>query len=166
MDRLGQLKIMLHDALGQTAWHTFALLGEADILLPLSAIVAILLWRLGRVSDALAWFASVSICVMAVASLKFGLKDFEWTVYGHTFLTKSFPSGHVAMATAFWGGLALLTARRWSLLLLIPIPIVALTVLVLWWHHTLDIAAGAAIAILSLAPLVLRAPRRSLRSAF
>jgi membrane-associated phospholipid phosphatase len=71
------------------------------------------------------------------------------------------------MATVFWGGLALMARdRRIAAILLLPIPIVGLSILVLWWHHTLDIVAGLALGALSLLPLLLRAPRRSPRSAF
>ena len=168
MDPLSQLKFALYRGLGgETPWFVLSFLGEAGILLPVAALVAWWLWRTGRVREAQAWGMSVAVCAITVGLMKLGLDDFRWTVYGHVFNASGFPSGHVATATVFWGGLALMTAeRRRAALLLLPIPIVALTVLVLWWHHTLDIVAGFAIGAASLLPLLLRAPRRSPGSAF
>jgi membrane-associated phospholipid phosphatase len=167
MDRLAQIKIALAEGLGGRTWDALSLLGEADLLLPLAAFVAVVFWRRGRVREAQGWAASIVLCAATVALLKLGFGDFKWSLYGHVFNARSFPSGHVATATAFWGGLALLAARRRAaLLLLLPIPLVALAVLVLWWHHTLDVVAGFAVGAASLLPLLLRAPRRSPRSAF
>jgi membrane-associated phospholipid phosphatase len=165
MDRLAQLKLALLDRLGAGFWNALTWLGEADLLLPLSVVVFLLLWRARRAEDAWGWAAAVLGCAIAVGAAKLAVGDFRWAVAGHVFHSKGFPSGHVAIATVFWGGLALLTARRWSPLLLVPVPLVALAVLVLWWHHTLDILAGALIGTAALAPLLLRAPRRSPRSA-
>jgi membrane-associated phospholipid phosphatase len=166
MDRLRDLKFALHSALGADGWFALSLFGEANILLPLAAVIALLLWRSGRGNDARAWALAVFGCALTVGALKLAFGDFRWTVYGHTFNARGFPSGHVAMATVFWGGLAFLIARRWSPLVLFPIPLVALTVIVLWWHHTIDVVAGGAIGAAAVLGLVLlRAPRRSPRSA-
>jgi membrane-associated phospholipid phosphatase len=168
MDPLNQVKIALYLALGGgPSWFALSFLGEAMLLLPIAALIGIWLWRKGRVAEAQAWGMSIALCAVTVALMKLGLDDFKWTVYGHVFNARGFPSGHVATATVFWGGLALLAAgRRHAALLLLPIPIVALTVLVLRWHHTLDIVAGFAIGAASLLPLLLKAPRRSPGSAF
>jgi membrane-associated phospholipid phosphatase len=167
MDRLAELKFALHEGLGAKAWLILSFFGEAGILLPIATLVAVWLWRTGRVREAQAWGMSVVACVATVGALKLGFSDFKLMLYGHTFNARGFPSGHTATATVFWGGLALMaTARRDAVLLLLPIPIVALAVLVLWWHHTLDVVVGFAIGAFSLAPLFLRAPRRSPGSAF
>jgi membrane-associated phospholipid phosphatase len=167
MDRLSHFKFALHQGLGEMSWQALALLGEAAILLPAAAVVALWLWRTGRVGEAQAWGLSVIACAVTVGLMKLGFGDFKWAVYGHTFKTSGFPSGHAAMATVFWGGLALLAAGRCrAVLLLLPIPIVWLAVLVLWWHHTLDVAGGFAVGAASLLPVLLRAPRRLPRSAF
>jgi membrane-associated phospholipid phosphatase len=168
MDPLTEVKIALLEGLGgRPSWFALSFFGEADLLLPVAALIAIWLWRRGRVRDAQAWGTSVVLCTITVGLMKLGLGDFKWTVYGHVFNASGFPSGHVATATVFWGGLMLLLAgRRFSAFLLLPIPLVALTVLVLGWHHTLDIVAGFAIGAVSLLPLLLKAPRRSPRSAF
>jgi membrane-associated phospholipid phosphatase len=168
MDSLSHLKIALYEGLGGGApWFALSFLGEATLLIPIAALVGFVLWRKGRVSEAQAWGTSIVLCVVTVGLMKLGLDDFRLTLYGHVFNARGFPSGHVATATVFWAGLALLAAdRRHAALLLLPIPIVALTVLVLWWHHTLDVVAGFAIGAASLLPLVLKAPRRSPGSAF
>ena len=168
MDPLNQVKIALYYGLGGgPSWFALSFFGEATLLLPLAAIIGFWLWRRGRVRAAQAWGTSLVLCALTVGLMKLGLDDFKWTVYGHVFKASGFPSGHVATATVFWGGLALLAGgRRTSALLLLPIPLVALTVLVLRWHHTLDIVAGFAIGAVSLLPLLLKAPRRSPGSAF
>lgn len=166
MNALSQLKIVLYEGLGREPWEVLALLGEADILLPVAALIGLWLWQTDRVREARAWGASVVASTVTVALLKLNLDDFKWAIYGHVFNTSGFPSGHVATATVFWGGLALMAAGRRAALLLFPIPIVALAVLVLRWHHTLDVVGGFAVGVASLLPLLLRAPRRSPGSAF
>ena len=165
MDHGLALKLTLLNALGKESWDALALLGEALVLVPVAAFIGFHLWQRGMRSETQAWGTGIALCIMTVGLLKLGIPDFKWTLYGHTFHASGFPSGHAAMATVFWGGLALI-ARDWRLapLLLLPIPIVLVTVLVLWWHHTLDVVAGVAIGVTVLSPMLLRAPRRWRRS--
>jgi undecaprenyl-diphosphatase len=145
MDALFEVKRALHSLLGSEAWNVVALLGEANILLPASALIALLLWCRNARRGGLFFLAAVVLCAAVVVAMKSSIGDFRWTVLGHTFNAKGFPSGHVAMATVFWGGLALIVQRGYAPLLLAPIPLVAIAVLVMHWHHTLDLAAGFAI---------------------
>jgi membrane-associated phospholipid phosphatase len=166
MDHSLQLKLALFHMLGKDAWEMLALFGEALILLPTAALVAARLWLRDAKAEARAWATSILLCAATVGLMKLAIGDFKWTLYGHTFNARGFPSGHAAMATVFWAGLALMARdRRIGAMLLLPIPIASLAVLVLWWHHTLDIVAGSAIGAAALLPLALRAPRRSPRSA-
>jgi membrane-associated phospholipid phosphatase len=165
MDDLLELKLALLRMLGKDTWELLALTGEALILLPTAAIIAGRLWLRGGRAEALSWGTSLLLCTATVGLLKLSIGDFKWTLFGYTFRAKGFPSGHAAMATAFWAGLALMARNRLvGAMLLLPIPLASLSVLVLWWHHTLDIVAGFAIGTAALVPLALRAPRRSPRS--
>ncbi|MBX6366403.1 MAG: phosphatase PAP2 family protein [Rhodospirillales bacterium] len=166
MDSFLELKLALFRMLGKDAWEMLAVTGEALVLLPAAAIIAGRLWLRGSRAEALSWGTSLLLCIATVGLMKLSIGDFKWTLYGHTFNAKGFPSGHAAMATVFWAGLALIARDRLvGAMLLVPIPLASLSVLVLWWHHTLDIVAGLAIGAAALLPLALRVPRRSPRSA-
>lgn len=161
-----ELKLALFRMLGKDAWELLALTGEALILLPAAAIIAGRLWLRGGRVEALSWGTSLLLCTATVGLMKLSIGDFKWTLYGLTLHARGFPSGHAAMATVFWAGLALMARDRFvGAILLLPIPIASLSVLVLWWHHMLDIVAGSAIGAAALLPLALRAPRRLPRSA-
>ena len=142
MDALFEVKKALHRLLGSEAWHVVALLGEANLLLPAAALIALLLWCRNARRGGLFFLAGIVLCAAVVVAMKSSIGDFRWTVLGHTFNSKGFPSGHVAMATVFWGGLALIVPRGFAPLLLAPVPLAAVAVLVMGWHHTLDLVAG------------------------
>ena len=90
------------------------------------------------------------MCFLLTFGLKAVFGSFRLTLFGHVFNASSFPSGHVAHATAFYGGLAMLVAAAWrgrtgrlvAAALALLVALIAAAVFVLWWHHTLDIVFG------------------------
>jgi membrane-associated phospholipid phosphatase len=139
---LDAIKMGVLQLLGAHGWTTVTLLGNVFVLLPIGACIAALLIAVGRRGEAFAWSVALLSCAAATFALKQVFGDFELTVLDHTFRARGFPSGHVATATAFWGGLAFLVRGRLGALLALPPAMVATAVLVLAWHHTLDLLAA------------------------
>jgi membrane-associated phospholipid phosphatase len=136
--------------LPKEAWTFLANFGDLAVLGPAAFAVFVLLLVQRRRRDALAWIAGFGLCFVATLAMKAAFGSFRLTVLGHTFNAASFPSGHVALSTAFYGGLATMTwsaTRSWigravAAALVALVALIAVAVVALWWHHTLDVAVG------------------------
>ena len=134
----------------KAVWQFFADFGDLAMLGPATLAVFLVLLLQRRQRDAFAWIAGFGVCFVATLAMKAAFGSFRLTIFGHTFNAASFPSGHVALSTAFYGGLATLawsagrsgSGRVLAVALAAPIPTVALAVVALWWHHTLDVVVG------------------------
>jgi membrane-associated phospholipid phosphatase len=139
------------------AWQFLANFGDLAVLGPAALAVFVLLLVQRQRPDALAWIAGFGICFVATLAMKAAFGSFRVTLLGHVFNAASFPSGHVALSTAFYGGLATLTwsaTRSWigravAAGLAALVPLVALAVVALSWHHTLDVAVGFLVGLVS-----------------
>ena len=85
MDALFEVKQALYQLLGSKAWNVVALLGEADILQPAAALIALFLWFRNARRGGLFFLAAVVLCAAVVVAIKTSIGDFRWTVLGHTF---------------------------------------------------------------------------------
>lgn len=129
-------------------------LGDAVVLVPLTAAVALLLWWRGRAALALAWLLALGGNALLIALLK---RIFERArpLHDHGLLNEpgfSFPSGHAAGATVVYGMLAYLALRvlppRWHGPVLMLAGALAFTVgssrVFLQVHYASDVLAGFA----------------------
>ncbi|WP_168220547.1 phosphatase PAP2 family protein [Azospirillum thermophilum] len=115
------------------------LLGSSVLLLPLSVLLAAVLWRQHSARLALRWIAVLGACLLGMAALK---------LYGHAcglpILLRRVvsPSGHAAFSALFYGSLAAVMLRA------VDIP----------WRRTLLMAGTAGlVAAIGLSRILLRA---------
>ena len=132
--------------------------GSHLFLIPATILVALVLRAKGHAVSALLFFASVGGGFVLNALLKITFHRARpdlWPalVAEHTY---SFPSGHAAMSTVFFGGLASvvfhLTDRRWPrigavVFALAAIVTIAATRVYLGVHWTTDVVAGFVVGI-------------------
>jgi len=132
------------------------LLGNAALLLPLSGLFAVLLWRRHSLLAAASWVGVLVLCVAVVATLK---------VAGHACGLHLFderltsPSGHAALSATVYGAVGLVAARRFEgrrrrALLLAGVGgvgAVGLSRVVLGLHSTPEVLVGLALGALAVA---------------
>jgi hypothetical protein len=156
----------------RTALDFVADFGEAAVLLPAAAAAAVPLAFGRRWSAVLAWGGTLAACALVVVLLKLGMAELG---AGGGMLPANavrprpiVVSGHACIATAFYGGLAVLARRvaggltRAAALALASVPAAAVcaAVWMLGWHGLPEIACGvllgavcpAALAALPMAP--------------
>jgi membrane-associated phospholipid phosphatase len=141
-------------------WNGVANFGDLAIIAPAAAAVVLMLVAQRRRREAIAWLASFGLCVLAISALKVRIGDFDVEIGGGLRIGgAAFPSGHTGVATAFYGGLAVLTWRARTgaadagriALAAVAAMLVALAALIgaaVWilaWHFAIDIAGGALI---------------------
>ena len=126
---------MVTPILDRAGWTAIADLGDLGVLLPLAGALALLLLVLRGFRASLAWAASVAFCIGAVAGGK--------ALFG------AFPSGHTAMSTVVYGGVAWLAwsterpaGRLMSLLLITLVALIGTSVVVLGRHGPQDVLGG------------------------
>ena len=129
-------------------------LGSTLVLAPLAVVAAAVAWRAGRRDDVLLLVRAVVGAELLVWSLK-AIVQRPRPVLPDPLATAtsfSFPSGHVTMATAVWGALALVIARRSTdrrsgvaafATAGLLVVIVAFTRMYLGVHFLSDVVAGA-----------------------
>jgi membrane-associated phospholipid phosphatase len=149
-----EAKTTLLALLGRHHWTEIAQFGNFWLVLPAAALVALVMVAGARRREALTWSAAILLCTVVTLALKSVFGDFTLTLFGHPFRARNFPSGHVALATVFYGGLAWLAwssgtllSRAIALALTALVASVALAVIVIGWHHTLDIVVGAGLGL-------------------
>jgi membrane-associated phospholipid phosphatase len=125
-------------------------LGDIALIAPCALAVLVLLLLQRRPIEAFGWGLGLLLCVVVTFTLKMTLGSFRVTLLGHTFGAASFPSGHAALSTTFYGGIALLvwsSTRNWvgiaaAAALGVLVLLIGLSVYDRRWHYQLDIACG------------------------
>jgi membrane-associated phospholipid phosphatase len=138
-----------------TQWsYVGSMLGDAPVVVPLVSVVALALVARRRLRAAsfvvhagLLELVAYSLTVLVVERPRPDVPRLDDLVSNH-----SFPSGHVALATAVYGALAVLLGAHvrarpariviWSVAVLLPC-VVALSRIYRGEHHPIDVAAGA-----------------------
>lgn len=145
------------------ALHFLVHYGDITVIAPATAAAILVLALKRRRTLALLWGTTFALCVAAVGLAKNMLDPFSLTVFSHVFATDSFPSGHAAMGTFFFGALAGLAWRGGRsqaagtvmrtlfrvmalIFVLLGTSIVA-AVYLLAWHPVLDIVVGSALGL-------------------
>lgn len=85
-------------------------LGDSAILIPLAGGMTLWLLVFHSRQASLAWVLAILVAAVPIAALKFGLQACD---HGLVPLRVVTPSGHAALGTAVYGGLAILTAREY-----------------------------------------------------
>ncbi len=143
--------------------------GEAAALLPAAAAVAVPLAFGRRWSAVLAWGGTLAACSLAALLLKMGAAELAavgssgWSSSAAAVPPRPIVSGHACIATAFYGGLAVLVRRvgcvgRHSVALAlaaVPAAAVCVAVWMLGWHGLSEIACGVLLG--AICPAVLAA---------
>jgi membrane-associated phospholipid phosphatase len=139
-----------------------SLLADVGVLLPPLAVAIFMLLARREIRPALCWAAAATLTIGATGLLKQGLSGVEG--FAH------FPSGHVSLAVAFWGGLLTLLAGGGNRLG--ALALCAAVALVEGWsrveltsHTWIDVLGGFAVGALALllfgAPGALRTGART-----
>jgi undecaprenyl-diphosphatase len=137
----------------RATWNSIADLGDMALIAPSALAVALVLVIQGRRRDAFGWLGAIAACAVLTLMLKETVGAFHWTVFGHTFSSNEFPSGHASMSTVFYGGLAILlwsstrglAGRALGVLLVGLVLLIGIAVRLLLWHYGLEIAGGMAL---------------------
>jgi len=144
--------------LSPAGWAIIANSGDVAVIAPCAAAVAILLVIQRRGKETVGWLVGFAVCAAAILVSKATLGSFRLTILGQIFRADGFPSGHVGLSTALYGGLALLvwsTARAWvsiatAALATAFVLLIGAAVCILGWHHTLDVLGGLMVGLASL----------------
>ena len=141
--------------------------GDQGVILPLVTLVAIGLFVLGERRAALWWCLAIAVSLGGAFVAKIVFIPCGHLVPG---LDLRSPSGHMAAATAAYGGLAVLVAkaagRRWATAAALGLAglaalAIGVTRVVLGAHTASETVLGAAIGLA--APLILAVPRHLIR---
>ena len=133
--------------------HTLTDLGDPTLVLPASLALFIYLWAVGARRLAIAWVASLSLCIALVTLSKIGFhacRNWDEALNIHS------PSGHAAFAATFYGcGTQLLASgqpRRLrttlALLALALVVAIAISRVMLEFHNATEIVVGLMIGAL------------------
>jgi membrane-associated phospholipid phosphatase len=130
-------------------------LGDSALLLPGSAFVFVTLWLVRARRRAIAWAVAIAFCGCTMVALKIGLVPCGKPWLGSDLAN---PSGHAALATTFYGSLALLAldgiasaAGRAILLTAAALAIVGIAVsrIAIGVHTSPEVAVGLMVGLLS-----------------
>jgi len=97
-------------------WFFVSNLGDIALIAPCALAIFALLLLQRRAIEAVGWGLGLGLCIIVTFTLKMTLGSFQVTLLGHTFGAAGFPSGHAALSTTFYGGIALLvwsSTRSW-----------------------------------------------------
>jgi membrane-associated phospholipid phosphatase len=140
--------------------------GDLAFLLPLSGILALILWRCESGAAARAWLSALAFCLLATFVLKFAF--LTCNLNGNIHIAS--PSGHASMSTAVYGALAVIVAthlQRWRIWITLLggalVLAIALSRILLSAHTKVEVAIGLAIGIISLSIFISKYTRLSHR---
>lgn len=124
-----------------------SVLADVGVLLPPLVVGILMLLARREIRPALCWAAALALTVAATGLLKHELSDIAG--FSH------FPSGHVSIAVAFWGGLlALLLGRGGRFAILIVLAVIAglegWSRVELTEHTWRDVAGGFGVGVVAL----------------
>jgi membrane-associated phospholipid phosphatase len=92
-----------------TIWVFITDCGDSAVTVPLALLALVFVFAAGQRRLALAWILAIGGCAVAIGALKLAFGACGEDLAGG-YITS--PSGHTAMSTAVYGGLALLTGSR------------------------------------------------------
>lgn len=140
--------------------------GDLAVLLPLSVVLALILWRYEARAATRAWLSALAFCLLATFVLKFAF--LTCNVNGNIHITS--PSGHASMSAAVYGAITFVVAthlqrwRHWITFLGGALVLaIALSRIYLSAHTKVEVAIGLAIGIISLGIFVSKYARLSHR---
>ena len=146
----------------QLAWNLVTNFGDSAVGLPLALVVLIALLASGWSRGAAGWFLSVAACALVMLALKLAFNlALEGCAPVADGAARFSPSGHAALSTVIYGGLAVLGSRHLSELARFVIAIatsawvsaIAASRIELRAHSPLEVAAGLVVGAAGVAVL-------------
>lgn len=99
------------DTMFLTLNQAITLLGNSALLLPLSGVFAVLLWRRHSLPAAASWVGALLLCVGVLAVLKVAGHACDFHLLDQRLIS---PSGHAALSATVYGAVGLVAARRFD----------------------------------------------------
>ncbi len=139
-------------------WNFMTDYGDSAVTLPLAFVTMAILFASGATRMLRAWLIAVGACGLSLALLKVGLGCGANGPLGRPFS----PSGHTAMSTLVYGGLALISARvlvrPWRVaavaIAAAGVAAIAVSRVLLRDHTVAEVTVGFAIGVSALGVLV------------